>query len=60
MKNSKESKKDKSPKSKITLPEAMAKLETAYMAATSGEMKFKEVKSVFRKLHKEIKKSTGR
>lgn len=37
--------------------EKMSKLETAYMAAISGEMKFGEVKSIFKKLHKEIKKS---
>jgi hypothetical protein len=35
----------------------MSKLETAYMAAISGEMKFGEVKSIFKQLHKEIKKS---
>jgi hypothetical protein len=35
----------------------MSKLETAYMAAISGEMKFGEVKSIFKKLHKEIKSS---
>ena len=38
--------------------EKMSKLETAYMAAISGEMKFGEVKSIFKKLHKEIKSST--
>jgi hypothetical protein len=37
--------------------EKMSKLETAYMAAISGEMKFGEVKSIFKKLHKEIKSS---
>jgi len=37
--------------------EKMSKLETAYMAAISGEMKFGEVKSIFKQLHKEIKKS---
>ena len=35
--------------------EKMSKLETAYMAAISGEMKFGEVKSIFKQLHKEIK-----
>lgn len=35
----------------------MAKLESAYMSAISGEMKFGEVKSIFKQLHKEIKKS---
>jgi hypothetical protein len=37
--------------------EKISKLETAYMAAISGEMKFGEVKSIFKQLHKEIKKS---
>lgn len=37
--------------------EKMSKLETAYMAAISGKMKFGEVKSIFKQLHKEIKKS---
>jgi hypothetical protein len=37
--------------------EKMSKLETAYMAAISGEMKFGEVKSIFKQLHKEIKSS---
>lgn len=36
----------------------MINLETAYKAAISGKMKFWEVKSMFKKLHKEIKKST--
>jgi|LakMenE18May11ns_1017448.scaffolds.fasta_scaffold9857215_2 hypothetical protein len=35
----------------------MTNLETAYMAAVSGKIKFGEVKSVFKKLHKEIKES---
>jgi hypothetical protein len=38
--------------------EKMSKLETAYMAAISGEIKFGEVKSIFKQLHKEIKSST--
>lgn len=44
---------------KIVSPiqEKMSKLETAYMAAISGKMKFGEVKSIFKQLHKEIKKS---
>ncbi len=37
--------------------EKMSQLETAYMAAISGEMKFGKVKSIFKQLHKEIKKS---
>ena len=36
----------------------MTNLETAYKAAIVGKMKFWEVKSMFKKLHKEIKKST--
>jgi hypothetical protein len=35
----------------------MTKLETAFMAAMTGQMKFKEVKSIFLEIHKEIKKS---
>ena len=37
--------------------EKLSKLETAYIAAISGEIKFGEVKSIFKQLHKEIKKS---
>lgn len=37
--------------------EKMNKLETAYIAAISGKMKFGKVKSIFKQLHKEIKKS---
>ena len=37
--------------------EKMNKLETAYMSALSGQIKFGEVKSIFKKLHKEIKSS---
>jgi hypothetical protein len=37
--------------------ERISKLETAYMEAISGKMKFREVKSIFKQLHKEIKKS---
>mgnify|MGYP003704535729 CR=1 FL=1 len=39
------------------IQEKMSKLETAYMAAISGKMKFGKVKSIFKQLHKEIKKS---
>jgi hypothetical protein len=35
----------------------MGKLETAYNEAISGKIKFKEVRTVFENLHKEIKKS---
>jgi hypothetical protein len=41
-----------------TVSEKMSKLETAYIAAINGEIKFGEVKSIFKQLHKEIKKST--
>jgi MFS superfamily sulfate permease-like transporter len=51
----------KSAKESVTttspIQERMAKLETAYIAAISGEIKFGEVKSIFKQLHKEIKKS---
>ena len=36
----------------------MTKLETAFMAAMTGQMKFKEVKSIFREIHKGIKSYT--
>lgn len=39
------------------IQERMARLESAYMSAISGEMKFGKVKSIFKQLHKEIKKS---
>lgn len=35
----------------------MTNLETAYLEALSGKIKFGEVKSMFKKLHKEIKGS---
>jgi hypothetical protein len=51
----------KSAKESVTttspIHDRMAKLETAYIAAISGEIKFGEVKSIFKQLHKEIKKS---
>lgn len=51
-------KKAESAQSTISpVQEKMSKLETAYMAAISGKMKFGEVKSIFKQLHKEIKKS---
>lgn len=37
--------------------EKLSQLEMAYMAAISGKIKFGEVKSIFKQLHKEIKKS---
>lgn len=50
--------KSKADNSSISpVSEKMSKLETAYMAAISGKMKFGEVKSIFKQLHKEIKKS---
>jgi hypothetical protein len=50
----------KSAKAVVTpspIQERMAKLESAYESAITGEMKFREVKSIFKQLHKEIKKS---
>lgn len=35
----------------------MSKLETAYMEAINGKIKFGEVKSMFKKFHKEIKEA---
>ena len=37
--------------------EEISKIENAYMNAINGEIKFGEVKSMFKKLHKEIKKN---
>ena len=39
------------------IQDKMTKLETAYMEAINGKMKFGKVKSIFKQLHKEIKKS---
>lgn len=39
------------------ISESMTQLETAYNDAVSGKIKFAEVKSIFKKIHKEIKKS---
>ena len=44
-------------KVKSPVHESMIKLESAYVSAISGEIKFGEVKSIFKQLHKEIKKS---
>lgn len=41
----------------LPLRKEIDKLEIAYMAAINGKMKFKEVRNVFEKLHKEIKSS---
>ncbi len=38
-----------------SLHNKMINLETAYINAISGKIKFGEVKSIFKKLHKEIK-----
>lgn len=35
----------------------MTNLETAYLAAISGKIKFSKVKEMFKKLHKEVKKT---
>lgn len=45
---------------KVVTPEneihsKMSKLETAYLDAISGKIKFGEVKNLFKKFHKEIK-----
>ncbi len=47
---------EKSPKPVFSMQEEMSKLESAYNNALQGQIKFKEVKSVFKKLHKQIKK----
>ena len=36
----------------------MINLETAYINAITGKIKFAEVKSIFKKLHKEIKETS--
>lgn len=48
---------DKATAKPSSIQESMAKLESAYKAAIFGEIKFGEVKSIFKQLHKEIKKS---
>lgn len=53
-------KKKTEPTAKVVsspVSEKLSKLEMAYMAAISGKIKFGEVKSIFKQLHKEIKKS---
>jgi hypothetical protein len=50
--------KTENPVSKqLTIHSKIQKLEVAYMSALSGKMKFGKVKSMFKKLHKAIKKS---
>lgn len=49
--------KAQTPVKQVAIHSKIQKLEIAYMAALSGEMKFGEVKSMFKKLHKAIKKS---
>lgn len=59
-KTTKTTTKKKSETAKITVSpvsEKLSQLEMAYMAAISGKIKFGEVKSIFKQLHKEIKKS---
>lgn len=51
-------KSDKKELANKSLRAKMTNLETAYMAAISGKMKFGKVKSIFKKLHKEIKNSS--
>jgi hypothetical protein len=36
----------------------ISNIETAYIAAISGKMKFSKVKEMFKKLHREVKSST--
>lgn len=51
--------KTENPVSKqLTVHTKIQKLEVAYMAAISGKMKFGKVKDLFKKLHRDIKKST--
>ena len=40
-----------------TLKSNITKLESAYVEAISGKMKFAQVKDIFKKIHKEIKQS---
>ena len=40
------------------LKSQITNLESAYLAAISGKIKFGEVKDIFKKMHKEIKQST--
>ncbi len=40
-----------------TLKYNITKLESAYVEAISGKMKFAQVKDIFKKIHKEIKQS---
>lgn len=48
---------DKKEVSNKTLKAKMTNLETAYLAAMSGKMKFGKVKEMFKKFHKELKKT---
>ena len=41
-----------------SLHSKIANLESAYVDAISGKIKFGEVKNIFKKLHKEIKSTT--
>jgi hypothetical protein len=41
-----------------SLHSKIVNLETAYINAISGKIKFAEVKSIFKKIHKEIKATT--
>lgn len=60
MSTTKTTSRKRTPKAAATtspVHEGMVKLESAYEAAITGKMKFGEVKSIFKQLHKEIKKS---
>lgn len=42
----------------LNVSSELSKIGAAYMAALNGKMKFSEVKDMFKKLHKEVKKSS--
>ncbi len=45
-------------KNTINVGSELSKISDAYTSAISGKIKFSEVKEMFIKLHKEVKKST--
>jgi hypothetical protein len=45
-------------KSNVNVTSELSKIGAAYTAAINGKMKFSEVKEMFKKLHKEVKKSS--
>lgn len=44
--------------SNLNVISELSKIGAAYTAALNGKMKFSEVKEMFKKLHKEVKKSS--